>query len=127
MQRGPPSKARAAICLALAAFFLAAGILHFAHTEAFARIVPPFLPAPETIVRVTGAMEIAFSIGLALPRWRRRTGRVLALYLLAVLPANVTMAVERTAIGTLELPDWALWLRVGLQFPLIALVLYATR
>ena len=123
---GSAARWRAIAAWGFAVFFLTAGVLHFVAVEAFARIVPPWLPAPEAIVRLTGAMEIAFAAGLAVPRWRRVTGRVLALYLLAVLPANVYMALERIPVAGTVLPDWALWGRVALQFPLIAAILAVT-
>lgn len=117
---------RTALCLVLAAFFLAAGLLHFRAWEEFTRIVPPFVPLKREVVWMTGAMEILFAAGFVVPRWRRVTGRVVALYLLAVLPANVWQAWARVAVAGMVLPDWAAWGRVALQVPLIWLVLEAT-
>ena len=117
---------RTAICVLLAFFFGFAGWAHFAQTDAFAAIVPPPLPFKREIVWLTGAMEWAFAIGLLIPRWRRMTGWLLSAYLLAVLPANIYMALEGMPLGPLDSPA-ALWGRVVLQFPLIALVLWATR
>lgn len=115
---------RTVTCLSLALFFLLAGIAHFTATEAFAAIVPPPLPFKPAIVRLTGAMEILFALGLAWPRRRRITGWLLAAYLLAVLPANIYMALAGMPLGALEGP-LALWGRVLLQFPLIVLILWA--
>lgn len=117
---------RTVICWALAAFFLFAGFAHFTQVDAFAAIVPPPLPFKRQIVLLTGAMEIAFAIGLIVPRLRRVTGWLLSAFLLAVLPANIFMALEGMPLGSLETPA-ALWGRVVLQFPLIAIVLWATR
>lgn len=114
-------------CWLLAAFFLLAGIfLHFLEAESAAQIVPPFLPFPVLIVLITGVMEVLFAIGLVWPKWRRYTGMVLSLYLLAVLPANIYMAIESMPLFGKELSAFQLWFRVFLQFPLIALVLWAT-
>ena len=118
---------RAVVRIALAAFFAVAGVLHFTMTDAFASIVPPALPYPELIVQVTGAMEIAFAAGLLHPATRRSTGWALAAYLLAVLPANIYMAMERIPLGGRELSDVVLWGRVALQFPLIGVVVWASR
>lgn len=115
---------RTLTCVLLALFFGLAGWAHFAQTEAFAAIVPPPLPFKREIVWLTGAMEWAFAIGLLVPRWRRATGWGLSAYLLAVLPANIYMAMEGMPLGPLDSPA-ALWGRVLLQFPLIALVLWA--
>lgn len=114
------------VCVLLAPFFLAAGLAHFTQTDAFAAIVPPPLPFKREIVRLTGAMELAFALGLIIPRLRRATGWGLAAFLLAVLPANIYMAMETMPLGSLDSPA-ALWGRVVLQFPLIMLILWATR
>lgn len=115
---------RTIICWGLALFFLVAGIAHFTATDSFAAIVPPPLPFKRQIVQLTGAMELAFAIGLIIPRWRRITGWFLSAYLLAVLPANIFMALEGMPLGAMQSPA-ALWFRVFLQLPLIALILWS--
>ncbi|WP_416876820.1 hypothetical protein [Litorimonas sp.] len=121
------SRIKSVFCWVLALFFLAAGILlHFMATDEVAQIVPPFLPFPKLIVIVTGVLEILFAIGLIWPKWRRLTGIVLSVYLLAVLPANIYMALENMPLGERDLTGFQLWFRVALQFPLIALVLWAS-
>lgn len=110
----------------LAVFFLVAGILHFRLDDTFARIVPPMLPFPVAIVWITGVMELAFAAAL-IARWRLPlTGLLLSAYLLAVLPANIYMALAQMPLGDTALSPAALWIRVALQFPLIALVLWCT-
>ncbi len=114
------------IQILLAAFFLVAGILHFQLDDAFARIVPPMLPFPVAIVWITGVMELVFAAALA-TKWRLPlTGLLLSAYLLAVLPANIYMAIAGIPLGDTALSPAALWTRVSLQFPLIALVLWCT-
>jgi uncharacterized membrane protein len=121
------SRIKSVFCWVLALFFLVAGILlHFMATDEVAQIVPPFLPLPKLIVIVTGVMEILFAIGLIWPKWRRLTGIVLSVYLLAVLPANIYMALENMPLDGRDLTSFQLWFRVALQFPLIALVLWAS-
>jgi len=121
------SKIKLVICWILALFFFAAGVLlHFMTASKVANIVPPFLPYPRLIVIVTGVMEVLFSIGLVWPKWRRFTGIILSVYLLAVLPANIYMALESMPLGDRELTAFQLWFRVALQFPLIALILWAS-
>ena len=117
---------RSVTALALAAVFALAGVLHFTATHAFAGIVPPPLPGP-LVVRVTGVMELVLAAGLAVGRTRRLAGLLLALYSVAVLPANIYMAFERIPVAGVVLPDAVLWLRVALQAPLIVLILWATR
>ena len=114
------------IQIILGLFFFVAGILHFKFDTSFAQIVPPMLPYPVVIAWVTGVMELCFAASL-LTGWRvKACGRLLALYLLAVLPANIYMAMAQIPFGEARLSPQVLWIRVLLQFPLIALVLWAT-
>jgi uncharacterized membrane protein len=112
------------LCWLLALFFLFAGISHFTEIDNFAAIVPPALPFKHLIVQVTGLMELTFVVGLIVPKWRRMTGWVLSVYLLAVLPANIYMAIAGIPLGDMAASPAALWFRVFLQFPLIALILW---
>ena len=117
---------RRGVQILLAVFFAVAGVLHFRLDDTFARIVPPMLPFPVAIVWITGAMELAFAAAL-LAKWRLPlTGLLLSAYLLAVLPANIYMALAQVRLGDTALSPAALWIRVALQFPLIALVLWST-
>lgn len=117
---------KTALCFVFAVFFFFAGIMHFVQDDAFAAIVPPLLPFPKMIVWVTGIMELIFAIGLVLPRYRKASGFWLAPYLLAVLPANIYMAMENILLGDTTASPTALWIRVLLQFPLIVLILWAS-
>jgi len=114
------------LCWFFALFFFGAGILHFVQDDAFAAIVPPLLPFPKLIVWVTGVMELIFAVGLILPKYRKLSGFWLAPYLLAVLPANIYMAMYNIPMGETSASPTALWVRVALQFPLIALILWAS-
>ena len=100
--------------------------MHFVEVDSFAAIVPPMLPFPKLIVWVTGVMEIAFALGLLLPKYRKLSGFWLAPFLLAVLPANIYMAMYNVPMGDTVASPIALWVRVALQFPLIALILWAS-
>ena len=72
-------------------------------------------------------MELVFAAGLLLRRHLVATGILLSLYLLAVLPANIYMAMEDIPLGDGEqLGPVVLWIRVALQLPLIALTLWCT-
>ena len=113
-------------CYLLALFFFVAGITHFTQDEAYAGIVPPLLPFPFLIVWVTGVMELFFALGLAIKKYRKMSGFWLAPFLLAVLPANIYMAMYNIPLGVMESSPTALWIRVALQFPLIALILWAS-
>ena len=120
------SHTKTIFCYLLALFFFVAGITHFTQDEAYAGIVPPLLPFPFLIVWVTGVMELFFALGLAIKKYRKMSGFWLAPFLLAVLPANIYMAMYNIPLGVMESSPTALWIRVALQFPLIVLILWAS-
>jgi uncharacterized membrane protein len=109
-----------------AVFFFYAGLMHFVQEESFTAIVPPFIPFPKLIVWTTGLMELVFAILLILPRYRKLAGFLLAPFLLAVLPANIHMAMNNIPFGEMSATPTTLWLRVALQFPLILSILWVT-
>ncbi|MGB3710264.1 MAG: DoxX family protein [Erythrobacter sp.] len=83
---------RAILRVVLAAFYGFAGVMHLVRPETFLTIMPPFIPFPEAVVLWTGIAEILGAIGLVQPfdlRIRRAAGIGLALYALAVWPANI--------------------------------------
>ena len=109
-----------------AVFFFYAGLMHFVQEESFTAIVPPFIPFPKLIVWTTGLMELVFAILLILPRYRKLAGFLLAPFLLAVLPANIHMAMNNIPFREMSATPTTLWLRVALQFPLILSILWVT-
>lgn len=109
---------------ALAVLFAASGTLHFAKPGTFTGIVPRFLPSPKTLVYVSGTAELACAAGLlARRRWAAAASVAL---LVAVLPANVQMAVDATKEkGATSWQSAAAWARVPLQIPLVWAALQA--
>ncbi|WP_305098457.1 DoxX family protein [Croceibacterium aestuarii] len=76
----------------LAGFYAAAGYFHLTVPGPFLRIVPGWVPMPQTVVALTGLAEFAGAAALFQP-WSRRLRKIggigLALYALCVWPANV--------------------------------------
>ncbi len=105
----------------LAALFVIAGAMHFILPAAYERILPPFLPQlfishRFAVIALTGIAEIAGGLALLFEPTRRPAAICLALLLIAVFPANWWMAASHMQTGA---PQWALWLRLPLQLPLI--------
>jgi uncharacterized membrane protein len=98
-----PATVRAVMRWAMAAFYLAAGIVHLTAPDAFLPIVPHWVPLPHEIVLATGVCEIAGGIALLTRRLRRLAGVMLALYAVCVFPANVKHALD--GIHVPPLPD----------------------
>ncbi|MDC0880729.1 hypothetical protein OAP69_05055 [Hellea sp.] len=109
-----------------AIFFFYAGLMHFIQEESFTAIVPPILPFPKLIVWITGLMELVFAIFLIQSKYRKLAGMLLCPFLLAVLPANIYMAMNNIPFGEMTATPTKLWIRVALQFPLILSILWVT-
>lgn len=103
--------------IVLAVLFILAGSLHFLIPQPYLSIMPPSLPVPLALVYISGAAEILGGVGLLIPATRVFAAWGLVVLLIAVLPANIHMAVEHSRFASI--PLWALWLRVPLQLPLI--------
>jgi uncharacterized membrane protein len=110
----------------MSGLYVLAGVSHFRATDTFERIVPPQLPAPRTLVYLSGVAEILLGAGVLFERTRRKSAFGLVALLVAVFPANVYMAtsddIELDAVPKeyRDLSDVALWARLPLQAVLIA-------
>jgi uncharacterized membrane protein len=78
----------------MAAFYLVAGTVHLVAPDKFLPIVPDFVPLPREVVLATGVCEIAGALALLTMRLRWLAGVMLALYAVAVFPANIKHALE---------------------------------
>ena len=110
-----------------AAFFVFAGISHFRNPAFFVSIMPPYLPAHLEIVYVSGVFEILGGLGILISPTRRAAGLGLIALLVAVFPANIHMAMNPEAFIADGTPLWALYVRLPLQFLLMAWVYWVTR
>lgn len=109
--------------VALAIMLLFTAIGHFAFTKGMALMIPPFIPYKTTLVYLTGLLEIAFSIGLLMPRLRLWTAWLLIAFFLLLLPANIYAAMEHInyQTSTFDGPGSSyLWFRIPMQVFLIA-------
>jgi uncharacterized membrane protein len=105
-----------------AIFFVMAGTFHFLRPELYLQIMPPYFPAPQLLVVVSGIAEIAGGIGLLIRPLRRAAAWGLIALLIAIFPANVYM-VQHPELFHFAL--WFLWARLPLQIAFIAWVWFA--
>lgn len=110
---------------ALGILFVGAGSMHFVATAVYMRIMPPMLPEPRLLVQMSGVAEMLGGVGVLLPQTRRAAAWGLVALLVAVLPANVWMAVDHARWP--GIPEWLLWARLPLQVPLIVWAWSCTR
>jgi uncharacterized membrane protein len=104
----------------LGVFFIGAGSLHFAHPRPYRAIMPRSLPAHAELVALSGAAEIAGGIGVLGQRTAKPAGWWLIATLIAIFPANVSMALRPQDFP--RIPHAALWARLPLQAVFVAWV-----
>lgn len=110
--------------IAAAAMFVFTGISHFLFPAPMAEMVPPVFPAPQLWVAATGVVEVVGGIGLLSVRTRPLAAWGLAIFLVAVFPANVYAALERVGMGGHREGPGYLWFRAPLQVFFLAWVVY---
>ncbi|MEU7628769.1 hypothetical protein AB0C34_02120 [Nocardia sp. NPDC049220] len=124
---------RTCAAYALGVMLIMTGTTHFlpevfadspAPTHAdFIPMVPPFVPLPSLMIYLTGVLELLGAIGLFLARTRRPAGLGLTALLLAMLPANIYIAVAVVSFN--GAPATPLWARIPEQMVYIGVALWA--
>jgi uncharacterized membrane protein len=111
----------------LAGAFIVMGLLHFRADaqRTMAKLIPPRLrftgiANPRNLVIFTGVCEITGGIGLLVPATSVAAAIALAVFLVAVFPANAYAAAHPERFGRLAIP---LGPRLAAQIVMIALVL----
>src|SRR4051794_18142275 len=101
------------------------GVLHFAVPKQFDNIIPTWVPGrPRTWTYLSGAAELGSGVLLANESTKRAGGALGAATLVAVYPANVQMAFDNKPTTPFAV---GIWLRLPMQFPMIAWALKHAR
>jgi uncharacterized membrane protein len=108
----------------MAVLYLLAGVMHFARTRFFLKIVPPFLPFKKALVYISGVIEIILGIALIPEATRSLAAWGVIALLIAVFPANIYHFTSKGA--GMKIPTWLLAVRLPIQFLLIAWALWYT-
>jgi uncharacterized membrane protein len=91
---------------ALAAILALSGAVHLVRPSTYEALIPPFLPAPGTIIAISGIAELICAASLfRRARWAALTTAGL---LVAVFPGNVWFAITT---GQTRLPRRSSWRR----------------
>lgn len=118
-------RVRTALRFVFAFFFIGAGINHFLNAEFYVAIMPSYLPAHSALVLISGVVEIIVGLALLFPKLRPHSGWAAVATLLAVFPANIHMALHPEEFP--DIPSIGLWIRLPIQFLLIAWAIWTTR
>ena len=105
---------------AFAAVFVVMGVAHFASTEFFLKVMPPYIPFHREVVLISGAIEIALGVLLLVPRTSRFAAWGLVALLVAVFPANIHAYQHRDLFTPFPHSDLIHLLRLPFQGVLIA-------
>jgi uncharacterized membrane protein len=112
----------------MGAFYVFAGWNHFANPEFYRPMMPPYLPAHDLLIVVSGAAEIALGIAVLIPRTRVLAAWGIVALLVAVVPANFHIAIHDIPIGGAAEGGGALnWVRIAFQPVLMLWAWWHTR
>ena len=111
----------------LGVFMGIAGVAHLVDTNEFLGQVPPWVPARDMVIVLSGLVEIGFAAALLLAPGRLRpiVGVALAAFFVAVFPGNVHQWLAGTDAFGLD-TDRARLLRLPFQPVLVVWALWST-
>lgn len=112
----------------MASFYILAGVNHFAHPDFYMPMMPPYVPWHRSMVYLSGLAEVLLGIGVLVPRTRQMAAWGLIALLIAILPANLHVALNDVPLFGAEkgLGMWN-WVRLPFQAVLIAWAWWHTR
>jgi uncharacterized membrane protein len=106
--------------LGLVLLFLFTASGHFVAPQPMAEMLPPFVPWRLPLIYLTGLLEIALALGIALAATRRWAGLAAIAALVLFFPANVYAAFAQVEMGGHASGPAYLLIRAPLQALLIA-------
>jgi uncharacterized membrane protein len=100
----------------MAVFYVAAGIMHFAHPEYYMPMMPPYLPWHAALIFVSGLAEVGLGGAVLIPALRLLAAWGIILLLIAVFPANIHIALHNVPVfGAADGAGIWNWVRLPLQ------------
>jgi len=103
----------------MSVFYILAGANHFLNPAFYLRIMPPFIPYHKAMIIISGLAEIFLGSIILFPPYRSYGAWGIILLLIAIFPANIYHIQMNKGAIKLKLPEWALWLRLPVQFLLV--------
>ena len=104
--------------MAMSVMLVFTAIAHFIFTKGMSMMLPNFIPFKTEIIYFTGILEISAAIGLFIPSFRVVTARLLIIFFILILPANIYAAIKHIDYqkGTFNGNGVRyLWFRIPLQ------------
>jgi uncharacterized membrane protein len=97
------------------------GTLHLVRPAVFITLLPPPFPQKAWLIVLTGLPELLGAVGLWVPQTRRTGSVCLAIFMIAIFPANIYVAGQ--TVGGLPMPEVPT--RLAMQAIYILLILVA--
>ncbi len=108
----------------LAVLMVVVGTMHFANSDFYMKIMPPYLPLHRELVYFSGLCEIVLGLLLFIPRFSRLAAWGIIALLIAVFPANIYAYQHQDVVPA---PPILHLLRLPLQAVLILWAYWHTR
>jgi uncharacterized membrane protein len=100
-------------------FYIAAGINHFRKPGIYDTLIPPYLPAHQTINFIAGVAEIILGFCLLFLFTRKWASYGIVLMLLAFIPAHIYHILMKGCLPGLCFSPWIAWVRLLVIHPLL--------
>lgn len=97
--------------------FVLAGMNHFWKPKIYERILPPYIPAPGSMVIISGIVEMILGFMIMNKNSQTEAAWGIIILLILFIPVHIYMLQNEKA--AMKLPKWVLILRLPLQFALI--------
>lgn len=104
----------------LIGFYFFAGLNHFLFPAIYLSLIPDYLPFPEMLNYISGALEITLAISLIFLRSRKLAVYGIICLLILFIPAHLYFIDQGNCFdASFCLPAWVSWLRLLLIHPLL--------
>ena len=97
--------------------YILAGMNHFRKPKIYERIIPPYLPAHNTLVVLSGIAEMILGFMILNKNTQQEGAWGIIVMLILFIPVHIYMLQNEKA--AMRLPKWLLILRLPLQFALM--------
>ena len=108
----------------MALLYIAAGINHFRKPEFYLKIMPDYFLAPQLLNHISGVAEIILGVLLLIKTTRPFAAWGIATMLVIFMLVHVYMLQQSLAQPGYFMSPTMGWIRIGLQFALIAWALW---
>ncbi len=106
-----------------AILYTGAGVNHFINSNAYIKMIPPYIPLKAEVNILVGIIEIVLGTSLLLLSKKRKLVAIgIILFLIAMIPTHIYHIQMGGNIpgSSFIMPLWAAWVRLALQFVAMA-------